>query len=142
MSNVETKTPAEMIALSSQGVREFAEKGVAQSREAFEKLTASAKDASVSLEHSAGVLTKGLSEFNAKSFEALQTNAYLTLDYLTSLASLKSPTEFVALQSAHVEKQIKTLNDQAKDLSELAQKIAKESVEPLKGQIEKVMKTA
>lgn len=138
MSKVETKTAAELI----ENARKIAEKGVSQTRDAFEKLNASAKEAAGTLDASASVVAKGLSEFNAKAFEAVQANAYLTLDYLASLAGSKSVTEALKLQSAHADKQIKVLNDQAKDLSDLAQKIAKESLEPLKGQFEKVLKVA
>jgi phasin len=139
MSN-ETKIPAELFQLSGENVRKAAEKGLSQTREAFDKFNATAKDAAGSLESSVGIVAKGLSEFNAKAFESIQSNAYLTLDFLSSLASVKSPTEAVSLQAAHTEKQIKALTDQAKDLSELAQKIAKESVEPLKGQFDKAVK--
>ena len=103
MSNVETKIPAELFQFSGENVRKIAEKGVTQTREAYDKLNATAKDAADSLESSAGIVAKGLSEFNAKAFEALQANAYLTLDFLSSLASVKSPTEVVSLQAAHTE---------------------------------------
>lgn len=138
MPKAETKTAVELI----ENVRKFAEKGVSQTREAFEKLNATAKQAASSLDASSAVVAKGLSEFNAKAFEALQANTYLTFDHLARLAGSKSVTEAVSLQSAHAEKQLKALNDQAKDLSDLAQKIAKESIEPLKGQFEKALKTA
>jgi len=142
MSNAETQTAAELFELSSENIRKIAEKGVSQSREAYEKLSATAKEAVSSLDASAAVVAKGLSEFNAKAFEALQANTYSAFDHLAKLASTKNVTEAISLHSAHTEKQIKALNDQAKDLSDLAQKIAKESFEPLKGQIDKVAKAA
>jgi phasin len=141
MSNDPIKNPAELFNLSGANVREIAEKGVAQTREAFEKLNASAKDAAGSLEASASVVAQGLSEFNAKAFEALQANTYLTLDFLASLAAVKSPGELAPLQSAFAEKQFKALTEQAKDLTALAQKVSKEAAEPLKGQIEKTIKS-
>jgi len=134
--------PAELFPIAGENVRDIAEKGLVQSREAYDKFSASAKDAAGSIEASANVVAKGLSEFNAKAFEAVQANVYSTFDFLTSLAAAKSPTEAVSLQSAHVEKQIKTFGAQAKDLTDLAQKIAKEAAEPLKGQFEKVLKPA
>jgi phasin len=141
MSNDPIKNPAELFNLSGANVREIAEKGVTQTREAFEKLNASAKEAAGTLNASASVVAQGLSEFNAKAFEALQANTYSTLDFLSSLASVKSPGELAPLQSAFAEKQFKALSEQAKDLTALAQKISKEAAEPLKGQIEKTIKS-
>lgn len=145
MSNVEIKTPAELLNLqnlSNEDVRKFAEKGVTQTREAFEKLNATAKDAAGSFDASAAIVLKGLSEFNAKALEAVQANTALTFDFLAELAAVKGANEIIPLQSAYAEKQFKALNEQAKDLSALAQKIAKESIEPIKGQIEKSAKVA
>lgn len=134
--------PAELFPISGDNVREIAEKGLTQTRDAYEKLNASAKEAAGSIESSATIVAKGLTEFNAKAFEAIQANAYLTLDYLSSLVAAKSPTEAVSLHSAHVEKQLKALSGQAKDLTALAQKIAQEASEPLKTQFEKTVKPA
>ena len=61
MAKADTKIPAEFVQLSSENVRGMAEKGLAQSREAYEKLNASAKEAAVSLEASATIVAKGLS---------------------------------------------------------------------------------
>ncbi len=87
MAKAETKTPAEFVRLSSDNVRGMAEKGLAHSREAYEKLNASAKDAATSLEASATIVAKGLSELNAKAFAALQANTAATFDYLNALAA-------------------------------------------------------
>ncbi len=82
-----------------------------------------------------------MSEFNAKAFEAFCANTGAAFDLLTSLAGVTSPTEIVALQSDFAEKQFKALNEQAKDLSALARKIATDCVEPIKGQLEKSFKS-
>jgi hypothetical protein len=65
MSNDQIKSPAELFNLSGVNVREIAEKGVTQTREAYEKLNASAKDAAGSLEARASVVDQGGSEFYA-----------------------------------------------------------------------------
>jgi phasin len=141
MSKAETKA-AEIFDLSGDNVRKIAEQGLTQTREAYEKFSATAKQTATWIDTSAAVVAKGLSEFNAKAFEAVQANTYSTLDYLSALAASKTVSDAAALQSAHAEKQIKVLNEQTKDLSDLAQKIVKESFEPLKGQIEKTFNAA
>jgi phasin len=142
MAKADTKIPAEFVQVSSENVRGMAEKGLAQSRDVYEKLNASAKETAVSLEASATIVAKGISELNAKAFAALQSNTAATFDYLNALAALKAPTEVVSLNSAFAEQQFKALGDQAKDISALAQKITKDCIEPLKSQFEKTLKPA
>ena len=134
MSDASFKIPAEF---SADEARKIAEKGVAQTREAFEKLNAAAKNAFGSFDASASIVAKGCSEFNAKALEAFQANSALTFEYLDALTGAKTVSDAVALAPAHASKQFQALKDQTKDLSSLAQKIAPESAEPLKAVIGK-----
>lgn len=141
MSKIDTLLPAEITQFSSENVRQAAEKGVGQAREAYDKLNASAKDAAGSFNASAIVFARGVSEFNVKAFEAFRANTGAAFDLLISLAAVKSPTKIVALQADFAEKQLKALNQQANDLTVLARKIATDCVEPIKGQLEKSFKS-
>lgn len=140
MSKIDTLLPAEITQFSGENVRKAAERGVSQARGAFEKLNASAKDSAGSFDASAVAVARGVSEFNAKAFEAFRANTGATFDFLTSLAGVTSPTEIVALQSDFAAKQFKAMNEQARDLSALARKIAADCAEPIKGQLEKAFK--
>ncbi len=91
-------------------------------------------------EASSSIVTKGLSEFNAKALEALQANLSMSLEYFSALASVKSPADAAKLPADLAKKQMEALTAQAKDLTALAQKIATESVEPLKEQFAKTVK--
>ncbi len=132
MSNVPFKIPAE---LSAAEARKAAEKGLAHSREMFEKFNAAAKDAFDSIEVSSSIAAKGLSEFNAKAVEAFQANSALAFEFFGALAGTKRFSDAIALAPAHANKQYRALAAQSKDLSSLAQKIAQESVGPLKDSI-------
>ena len=140
MSKTDTLLPAEITQFSGENVRKAAERGVNQAREAFEKLNASARDASGSFDASAVAVARGVSEFNAKAFEAFRANTGAALDFLTSLAGVTSPAEIVALQSDFAGKQFKAMSEQARDLAALARKIAADCAEPIKGQLEKAFK--
>ncbi len=134
--------PKGIAAQNSEKLRETAIKSVAQARAVFEKANAAAKDAAGSLEASSTIVAKGLSEFNAKAFEAFQANSNLTLEFCGALAKAKNFSEAYSLQTEHGAKLVEALKAQGKDLSDLASKIAKESAEPLKAQLADVLKPA
>jgi hypothetical protein len=50
---------------------------------------------------------------------------------------VKSFSEVVELSTAHARKQFETVTAQTKDLTALAQKVATETAEPLKGSVTK-----
>jgi Phasin protein. len=56
--------------------------------------------------------------------------------------SAKTPSQAMELWSAHTKKQVETLAAQAKELAELAQKIATETAEPIKTGASKLFKPA
>ena len=55
---------------------------------------------------------------------------------------MKSPSEAVELWTSHARKQLETFTAQAKELTELGQKIASETVEPIKANAAKFYKPA
>jgi hypothetical protein len=55
---------------------------------------------------------------------------------------VKSPSEAMELWTAHTRKQVETLTAQTKELGELSQKIASETMEPLKSSASKLFKPA
>jgi phasin len=123
-------------------VRKAVEKGVADTRAAYAKAKAAAEEAAGALESSCSTAAKGIVELNAKAIDALRANAEANFDFLKSMISAKSLSEFVALQSEHVRKQVETMTAQAKEMSALSQKVATESVEPIKSQVAKTFKLA
>jgi hypothetical protein len=135
MSNEKTKIVSNEFPVEE--ARKTVEQGVAKSRETFEKVNAAAKGAFGSIDASALIVAKGLSEFNTKAFEAFQANSALTFDYLSALTRTKNVSDAISLAPAHANKQFQALKDQTKDLSALAEKIAQDAVGPLKDVIGK-----
>ena len=120
--------------------REFAEKGVAQTKEAYEKMKAAAEEGTEMLETVYSTASKGATEYGHKMIEIARANTTAAFDFMESLFAVKSPSEFMELTTAHSRSQFETLTAQGKELTALAQKVATETAEPFKSGVEKAMK--
>jgi phasin len=112
--------------------REFAEKGVNQAKDNWEKMKAATEEATDLIEDSYANASKGAADYGLKVIEAARANSNAAFDYASQLLTVKSLSEAVELSTAHMRKQFDAMSEQAKDLSTLAQKIATETTEPLK----------
>ena len=120
--------------------REFAEKGVAQAKEAYEKVKAAAEEATDMLEDTYTTAAKGASEYNLKVIEAARANTNAAFDYARELLDVKSISEVVELSTAHARKQFEQLSEQTKELTALAQKVATETSEPFRAGVSKAFR--
>ena len=120
--------------------RELAEKGVAQTKDAYEKMKAAAEESTAMLETCYATATKGSTEYGAKVIEIARTNTNAYFDYVESLFGVKSPSDLVEISTAHARTQFETLTAQSKELATLAQKVATDTAEPIKAGVGKVMK--
>jgi len=117
--------------------REFAEKGVAQARENYERVKSAAEKATDVLEGTYTTASKGCASYGLKLIEVTRTNSDATFDLLSELMTAKSYSEVVELSSAYLRKQFDALIAQTKELSEYAQKVATETAEPINVSISK-----
>jgi phasin len=120
--------------------REFAEKGVAQTKDAYEKMKAAAEQNTEMLETVYSTASKGTTEYGMKVIEIARANTNAAFDFIESLFGVKSPSELVELTTAHSRSQFETLTAQGKELTAIAQKVATETAEPIKSGVEKAMK--
>jgi len=112
--------------------REFAEKGIAQAKENYEKVKSAAEQATDVFEDTCSTASKGCASYGVKLIETARANSDATFDLMNELLSAKSYSEIVELSSAYLRKQFDAMIVQAKDLSEHAQKVATETAEPIK----------
>jgi len=112
--------------------REFAEKGLAQAKENYEKMKGAAEEATDVLEEVYGNASKGASGYGLKLIETARANSNAVFDLFGELMNAKSYSEVVELTSTYVRSQFDTMTAQAKDLADHAQKVATETVEPMK----------
>jgi phasin len=117
--------------------REFAERGVAQAKDTYEKMKAAAEEATDVLETTYSTATKGASDYGLKVIEAARVNTNAAFDFAGELITAKTLSEVIELSSAHARKHFEALTQQSKELGALAQKVAAESAEPIKNGMNK-----
>jgi phasin len=120
--------------------REFAEKGVNQAKDNWEKVKAATEEATDLIEDSYATASKGAADYGLKMIEAARTNTNAQFDFASQLLTVKSLSEAVELSTAHLRKQFEAMTAQAKELNALAQKIATETTEPLKDSVASAFK--
>jgi phasin len=120
--------------------REFAEKGVSQAKDNWEKMKAATEEATDVLEDSYATATKGASDYGVKLIEVARVNTNSYFDFATEFMTVKSLSEAVELSTAYARKQFDTMGAQFKELTALAQKVTNESVEPIKEGMSNAMK--
>ena len=123
-------------------MRAFAEKGVSQVRDSYAKFKDAAETHNGTVEAVFTTATKGASEYSAKVLEFFKANTTASLDFAQELFGVKSPSEAMELWTSHTKKQFETLAAQAKELAELSQKVATDTVEPIKASASKLYKPA
>jgi phasin len=120
--------------------REFAEKGVNQAKDNWEKMKAATEEATDLVEDSYATVSRGAADYGQKVIETARVNANANFDFAGQLLTVKSLSEAVELSTAHLRKQFEALTEQTKELNTLAQKIASEASEPLKESMTGVFK--
>jgi len=123
-------------------VRTVIEKGIEETRANYSKAKGAVDEASTAFEASYAHAKSGVSELNVKALEALRATAEANFDFAKSILGVRSLSDYVALHSEFARKQVELLTGQTKELSALAQKVATESVEPIKTQVAKSFKIA
>ena len=118
-------------------MRAFAEKGVSQARDNYAKFKDAAETHNGTMEAVFTSASKGASAYQAKVMEFIKTNTTSALDFAQELLGAKSPSEALELWTTHARKQFETFTAQAKELGELSQKVAAETVEPIKNSASK-----
>ncbi len=112
--------------------RELAEKGLAQAKENYEKMKSTAEQATDTLEETYATASKGCSSYGLKVIETARANSNAAFDLYGELLTAKSYSDVVELTTAYMRNQFDTATAQAKELTEQAQKVATDTVEPIK----------
>jgi phasin len=123
-------------------MRAFAEKGVSQARDNYAKFKDVAESHNGTIEAVFSTASKGASEYSAKLMEIMKANTTASLDFAQALIGVKSPSEAMELWSSHAKSQFETFTANAKELAELAKKVATETAEPIKTSASKLFQPA
>ncbi|MBP1842200.1 phasin [Rhizobium petrolearium] len=125
----------------TEGLREFAEKGATQSREAYAKMKTAAEEATKTVETTLQSAQAGSVELGLKAIDVMRTNADMSLSHMEALLGVKSVSELIELQTAYIRKQAEVTVEQAKSLQDATRKLAEDVAKPGKDAAEKVMAT-
>src|SRR3954453_14281462 len=123
-------------------MRALAEKGVSQARDSYARFKDVAETHNGTIEAVFTTASKGASQYSAKMMEMMKANTTANLDFAQELLGLRSPSEALEVWSSHARKQFEIVSGQAKELAELTQKVAAETVEPIKPNASKLFKPA
>lgn len=123
-------------------MRAFAEKGVSQARSSYARFKEAAETQNCAIEAVFSTFSKGASEYSAKVMEFAKANTSASLDFAQELLGAKSPYEALELWTNQTRKQFETLSSQAKELTELTQKVASETAQPIRDSAARFYKPA
>jgi len=126
----------------AQAFNEMTQKGVAQTKQAYEKMSAATAEAADLMKASCSTALNGARDYNNKFMEFAHTNTNAAFDFVQELYGAKSPSEFMELATEHARSQTTALTEQTKELAALAQKVALATTEPLKAGVAKAFNQA
>jgi len=108
--------PAEM--------RAFAEKSVEQARQALDGFISVAQHAVTTADRQAAGARAGARELGRLAVNFVERNIATSFDFAQRLVRAKDTDEVLAVHADYVKKQVAALNEQAKELSQQAAKLA------------------
>ncbi len=120
--------------------REFAEKGVAQSKEAYSKMKTAAEDVTKTMETTLETAQAGTVELGLKAIDTMRVNTESVFSHMEALLGVKSVAEMIELQSSFLRKQVELNLEHAKSFQEAARKVGEDVAKPGKAAVEKTMK--
>lgn len=120
--------------------REFTEKGMSQSKEAYDKFKTAAEDATKTVEQTLESAQAGTVEMGLKAIDSVRSTADSSLTHLESLMGVKSVAEFIELQTAFVRSQAESAVNHVKGFQDTARKVAEDVAKPSKAAYEKAAK--
>ena len=123
-------------------MRALAEKGVSQARDNYARFKDVAESNNSTMEAVFASAGKGASEYSAKLMEIIKANTTASLDFAQELVAVKTPSEAMELWTSHAKKQFESFSAWSKELTELSQKVATQTVEPIKANASKLFKPA
>lgn len=136
------ESPVKSMTEIQERVRSVLEKGIVETRGAYAKAKSAADEANTAMETSFTTAKQGVVEINVKVLEAIRTSADANFDFARSILGVKSISDYVALHGEFARQRIEAITGQTKEIATLAQKVATESVEPIKAQVAKSFRVA
>ena len=125
----------------TENLRDFAEKGAEQSKQAFARMKVAAEEATKAVESTVQSAQAGTVDLGLKAIDALRVNAESSFSHMEALLGVKSVSEFFELQTSFLRKQAEVAVEQAKTMQEASRKLAETVSKPAKDAAEKALST-
>jgi phasin len=122
--------------------RGFAEQGAARAKENCETMKAASEDIARILREACSTNARGAADYGTKMIEISSTNTSSALEFLSRLADIRSLTDIVNLSTTQSRKSLEAASAQHRELWELAQNVATETVEPIKKSFDRALHRA
>jgi phasin len=118
-----------------EAARVFAEKTVAQTREAYDRSKDALEAAVDTLEKSFDAAGQGAVALNRKIIDIAQRNLNSGFDLAKNLAGAKNLAEMVEVQAVYWREQLGALAAQAEEVRALSTKVTADTAEPIKAHV-------
>jgi phasin len=118
------------------------EQGNKVASEVLQQGKAATEQTSRVIEQGMSITMDKLKEYHLKMIDITQTNAEAAFDFARKLATAKTPSEFMELWMTHAQKQFEKLSEQTTELTELGQRMARESAAPITRSANQALKRA
>jgi hypothetical protein len=111
--------------------RRFTEKSTKAAREFTERGAWGAEQATKGAKESLSLSVANVRELNITLIEMAHANSEAIFDLAHEIASAQAPSDLAAIWSAHARRRLEMMTNHVLELSELGQKLARRSTEPL-----------
>jgi phasin len=111
-------------------MRSMAEASFDQARKGCEKFLASAQQTAGSIAERSEAVRAGAKDIGTKAMSYAEKNVQASLDYAQSLLHAKDLTEVMRLHSEYMQAQMRSLAEQAKEMSQVVSRAAIEAAKP------------
>jgi phasin len=121
-------------------MNEFADKTTKAVRENLERGASATEHATRGAEQSYSLALAGMRELNIKLIEMAHANAEAVFELAHEIATADQPSDLAAIWSEHARQQFERMTRQSKELTDLGQKLAGRTTEPLARTVNKVFR--
>ncbi|ALN72330.1 phasin family protein [Aureimonas sp. AU20] len=114
----------------TEAFRSATERSMEQSMEAYARMKAATEEASRTLEATIENAHSGSLNLTKRALDGMRTQAEMNFTHLQKLASVRSLSEFIELQTSFFRQQVDLATRQARDIQSASQSAARDVLQP------------
>jgi phasin len=121
---------------------EVVAQSVARAQERCDKIKIQSEDIAEALSEAYASNAKGATDYGLKLIDISKANTTAAIDFVSHLLESRSVTDIVTLSAAEARKAFETAAAQNRELLDLAQRLARETGEPIRKRVTNVLRQA